>query len=579
MKFFNILFEGRKEDFISNFSRKFSETNLNRIIDMVLPKYLNWVGKVLDEVSLEQNFLKVTEALKTFEKISSNLPKTDINQYNSLDELLKEINDYKNKNRRDYRKVEGGNVVYEDDRFFIVNPQDHQASCYYGKGTKWCTATENDSNFTKYNQDGKLFYFLDKKLKTDDPFYKVALLYKFEGDKSWWDAKDNSFNKGWILNSPELQNILNEIDNYLEVEYPEQIKSAKDRLEAQKEKERVERLKIARRQRELESEAEDRRQEGEWELGPDCPDEGLKAHALLEWLVDMNDVEVLTNEDRIEIQRLTDEIERLNSEYENSEDVRTDLLDEISDLEDEREELESKIDVYNIVPTDEYYEMTEFEVIDSANLEGRRYVVGTEDEISQSCKDYVDNLIDDIGFEGFNQSFVRSHLDEDAVRDTARDYYEEDVYNNPEVFLDEAERELSNRQVENIKVLRKRIADAEEMIERLEDDEDNEDVIDDLNDKISEYEDEILDIESNPDGDFPDDMIQEKIDDLVEDATYDLENFISEHGLNIGDYVNREEFIDAVIDSDGYGHTINSYDGNADEIVVQGETYWVMRID
>ena len=169
----------------------------------------------------------------------------------------------------------------------------------------------------------------------------------------------------------------------------------------------------------------------------------MKAHALFDWLVDNLDIEPLTNEDRIEIQRISDEIERLQLEYDNSEDVRTDLLDEISDLEDELDGFVNKVDVYNIIPIGKYYNMQEFEVI-NAGLDGRRYAVGDSDEMQRSAEEYVENLIDDIGYAGFSPSFARGYIDEQAVVDYAEDVYNDDVSGNPEVYLDESERELPN---------------------------------------------------------------------------------------------------------------------------------------
>jgi hypothetical protein len=43
--------------------------------------------------------------------------------------------------------------------------------------------------------------------------------------------------------------------------------------------------------------------------------------------------------------------------------------------------------------------------------------------------------------------------------------------------------------------------------------------------------------------------------------------------------VDKDAFIQGVIDADGYGHTINSYDGNADEIYINDTLFYVMRID
>jgi hypothetical protein len=183
--------------------------------------------------------------------------------------------------------------------------------------------------------------------------------------ESYWDAIDDAFNQGWILDSNEFKTIQENILTYMNSEFAEQIKIFSDKEMAKKEKERLERIRQQQIFREKEEAAEERRVNDEWALGPDCPDEGLRAHALLEWLVDTSDVSVLTMEDRVEIDRLESEIERLNTEYENSENTETDLLDEISDLEDELNELKEKIDVYNIIPTGRHYDLTQFEVINA----------------------------------------------------------------------------------------------------------------------------------------------------------------------------------------------------------------------
>ena len=588
MDFLKIIQESRVDDFKSKFSQKFSPENLKKIIDTVPQKYLEWVGKNIGEINFDSNLSKLSVALKTFDKISSNLPITDINGYKSIVELINALVSYEQKPRREIRKVEGGNVVHEDDRFFVVNPLTHGASCYYGKGTKWCTAADSDQQFKQYNEDGKLFYILDKTKATNDPLYKIALLKKFDGNVIVYDAQDNQTKiLPAILGKEKYDEIMSNIDSYLEQEYSEQLKIYRDKELAKKERERLDRLRVQAVLREREEDAEERRTEGEWELGPNCPDEGLKAHALLDYLVENQEVEVLTNEDRIEIQRLKDEIDMLQVEYDADEEVRTDLLNQISDLEDEIEEFDSRIDVYNVVPIGEYYDLTQFVVIDS-NVDDNTYGVGDEDEILSSCKRYVEQLIDDIGYAGFNNGFAKDYLDNDAVASYAEDVYDQDVRDNPDSYFSDEDRMLSDEQQEEIDILNNRIRQTQTLIDRLEDEVDGEDEdddnetqekIDELTERIEEMESEITDIEEDPSGDFPEDMITAKIDDLVSDVKYDPEEFMESFGLNWEDYIDKDDFIQGVIDADGYGHTINTYDGNADEIYVQDKLFYVIRID
>lgn len=582
MKFSKILLEARSDEFRAAFTQRFGKELIDKIVAGVIPKYLNWVGK-LDPMEVKDELPDLFSSLNRFDSISSNLPKTDINQYKNLNELVAEIREYDNRSRRSFREVPGGVVVYEDDRFFVVNPLTKDSSCYYGKGTKWCTASSTDDQFNRYNDDGKLFYILDKKLKTDDPYYKVALLKKFEGDESWWNATDNSFNKGWILGSTEIENLLTKIKDYMNTQFPEQIKIWTDKEAAKKEKQRLERLREVRRLRALEDEANERRISNEWDLNTTQDSEGLKAHALLQWLESNNDVTVLSPSDIAKLSELRFQLEQLKDRQSEGEDVE----DEIDDVESNISELEDGVDVYNIVPTGGFYDMTEFEVL-NAGLENRRYAVGDADEMDSSAVRYVEGLIDDIGIDGFNRSFAMDFIDEDGIRNYADDIYSDDVSSNPEVYLDENDRELSEKQEREVQLLENKIKVLTTQIEKFNemlDDTEDEDEIENLEEKISEYEDlvtehedDIESIKDSPDGEFPQDLIDEKVEELVSDATDNPESFISEHGLNWDEFIDKDAFIRGVVDTDGYG-VVNGYDGNMDEVEVDGETYYVGRID
>jgi hypothetical protein len=586
MDLLRLIQEGRVDDFKSKYGNKFEPSKLNELISNITPKYLDWVGKTFDVVEFEDNFPKLVYAINKFENISTNLPKTDIYQYKNLNELLTDIEIYENRSRRDVKKVEGGNVVFDDGRFFVVNPLDHKSSCYYGRGTKWCTAAETDTQFNRYNEDGKLFYIIDRSKPTSDPKYKVALLRKFEGDKIYYDAKDDSFNNGWILNTEKMNEILSKIDSYLGEEFGDQLKIYRDKESAKKEQERLNRVREERRVRGLRNSAEERRENGVWTLDDGCPDEGLKAHALLDYLVNNDGVNVLSDEDRINIERIKDEIQSLNTEYDESEDPRVDILNQIEELEDELDEYSgSYIDVYNIVPIGEYYDTTRFEVIDCPDVGGREYAVGDEDEMKSSCYESVDNLIDDIGYEGFSKDFAIEYLDRDAIVEYAEEFFDYYVRESPESYFDDSERMLSDQQEEKIEILNRRIEQNKETIERLEEqmDGENDDLIqekiDELEELSEEYVVDIEDIEGDPNGEFSEDLIEEKVESLVRGVRSDVESYISEFGLDWSNYINKGEFIKGVIDTDGYGHTLNRYDGTAEEIYVNDTLFYVMRID
>ena len=86
-------------------------------------------------------------------------------------------------------------------------------------------------------------------------------------------------------------------------------------------------------------------------------------------------------------------------------------------------------------------------------------------------------------------------------------------------------------------------------------------------------------IKGDPDGDYPETLVNQVIDDNVNQVETDPMQFIDDFGLEISNFINKGKFIEEIINIDGYGHTLNRYDGNADEVFVDGDLFFVMRID
>ena len=84
-----------------------------------------------------------------------------------------------------------GVKLYNDDRWLVVVPLSHDASCYYGAGTRWCTTTKNNASYyNRYKESGELYYIIDKKgdEKYDD-LHKAALNFT-SNDVEVYDALD-----------------------------------------------------------------------------------------------------------------------------------------------------------------------------------------------------------------------------------------------------------------------------------------------------------------------------------------------------------------------------------------------------
>jgi hypothetical protein len=218
-----------------------------------------------------------------------------------------------------------------------------------------------------------------------------------------------------------------------------------------------------------------------------------------------------------------------------------------------------------------------FEILESS----QEWVVGLTSNIEEAAVEYQKGLIDDMGIEGFNESFLSDYIDEDKVRDTAREIYYSWVYDDPDSYFNESDKELSRNQEEAINSIEAQIEDKRESISNLkeeleelegrDDDEWDQDSIDDIESQISDLESEISDLEyeiedikENPDGDYPDDMIEEKIDELVDDAMSDPLGFLKEYDFKISEYVDADEVAQGVVDTDGV-EVLAPYDGVVNE--------------
>jgi hypothetical protein len=259
-------------------------------------------------------------------------------------------------------------------------------------------------------------------------------------------------------------------------------------------------------------------------------------------------------------------------------DVKTNVLYEwlIENGEDPDE-----VSISDIEHRGSYYDTDEFAV---EGVDGI-FAVGTDDEMMSSAKEYLEDYIDELGYEGFDNSLLEEHIDNEEVAAYARDFYEDDVYSNPESYLDDDKRMLSSKQKEQVDIFEMRKDRLGRSIEQFlkglggENDEWYRRKIEELEVIIEEFNEEIEMIKSDPDGGFPETLVGQVIDDNVRQVETDPMQFIDDFGLDISNFINKRKFIEEIINIDGYGHTLNRYDGTVDEMFLDGDLFFVMRID
>jgi len=149
---------------------------------------------------LYNHSIQIGNIVEQFHKNVQRIKNKDINSYKTIQDLqdvLDEIGFSKRQKRRKEREkaMEGSDIMFEDDNFFVVRPNTEKSSCYYGRATRWCiSSTESKNYFDQYTGEGKAFYMVMlKNLPEDDDLKKVALVFNTDGElEEIFDAPDDS---------------------------------------------------------------------------------------------------------------------------------------------------------------------------------------------------------------------------------------------------------------------------------------------------------------------------------------------------------------------------------------------------
>ena len=540
-------------------------------------KYLQWmvdrwVKSKLDNpdvpVSDKEGVEELINAISNFERLRNRLDQKDLYQYESLDELFKTLTAVDGKQRREVPTREDAERVYESDRYVVMVPETKEASCYYGAGTKWCTAQTDRDYFTNYKKSGELYYIIDKTKPTSDPFYKVALNKKLSGEEDFWDATDKLItSSNEVKDNESLMDVIRQHFKGVHGKRAEAAEKERKQREVEREiQQRDRRQAEAQRQRRLNAEAIVRKENNEWE------DYDL-ANALKEYLIDEDEWE---GEKKVDIEY---DIEQMRDVMENDPEVIEDPSGEkaqeygedLGNLEDDLENAES---VYDLIPTG-------YDTNDYAEFEygGAEYLIATEDGADEYAYERVEQLIDDMGYQGFNPSFVESHIDGNLVADYFEDVFYEDVNESPEDYLDESnDRELTKEGKDRIDSLKEEIGEYQEQLEETEDTTEEEE----LRGLIEELEETIYNIETD---DYYYEYTEEAKENYVESRIQEVKddplNWLRDFGMEeqMDNFIDKDGFIEDVISSDGRGHTISNYDGEEGEVVYNNDYYYIYRMN
>jgi len=331
-----------------------------------------------------------------------------------------------------------------------------------------------------------------------------------------------------------------------------------------------------------------RREKDEWNVTRnDLTTQDKMAHALFGYLVQEGDIVPMTDEYKKEKQELLKQLNDLENQLEQPNANEELINKEIERLEEEINIYDAFLDVYNIIPIESrygHYGLDTFFV----QGEDTTYAVGYQDDWNYAMKEYIENLLDEQGYGGFNSSWVESFIDEDEVVEYFRDMYNDIINDDPEGWLSDSDRELTDAQVDQINLANEKISQINLEIEKLnellklaktsEQKRQTQLKIEELENLNNELIDKIEEIEEDPQGEFPEEKIEQAIENAVENVKNDPVGELRDMDIEIDRFVDRDKFIEDTAEAEGYD-AIATYDGTVSEYPFDGRWYFIGRID
>ena len=162
-------------------NKQYTEWLVRRYIDGSIVRFE-------DVLSTWADLLHEYHRLKTRRLLPPEL--MDINKFKTeqdLKQLHKSVLDIFNSTDEKVEVQKGESTeILNNSEVRIIIPDDEASACYYGQGTRWCTAAKNNNMFGGYSSHNHpLFILLPKNPTHDGEKYQVHLL-----ENEWMDEED-----------------------------------------------------------------------------------------------------------------------------------------------------------------------------------------------------------------------------------------------------------------------------------------------------------------------------------------------------------------------------------------------------
>ena len=173
-------------------------------------EYSQWLARMYSKqiIPLEDIKSKMRDALEWYVtlKLRKKLEPQhkDINQMKHPNDLLRAMENYSEEDLEAPITDRGSSrEIYRDSEIRVIVPKDKAAACYYGQGTKWCTAARSNNMFDQYHKMGDMYIIMPNKPKYEGEKYQ----FHFQSGQ-FMDEQDRDVDMYKVLKQyPSIRNI------------------------------------------------------------------------------------------------------------------------------------------------------------------------------------------------------------------------------------------------------------------------------------------------------------------------------------------------------------------------------------
>lgn len=176
----------------------------NQYTPWIAREYIKGNIRRLEDLSRIRNSLELYHKYKNTRQFKElfqynvdfkDIMKLEASQIEGIAEKLDAFIAKDNKKELDKGKAE---EVYQDGDVRVIVPLDEKAACYYGQGTRWCTAaTQGQNYFEHYNSQGSLYIIIPKKPRYPGEKYQLHVY-----EEQFMDEKDDPVGPSELLRFP-----------------------------------------------------------------------------------------------------------------------------------------------------------------------------------------------------------------------------------------------------------------------------------------------------------------------------------------------------------------------------------------